>query len=274
MMRESRNRGAAIACWLFVCAVLLAPAVQADLTSGTENGAAPGPFLPLGTGGGCVEDFDGVTAPALPGGWTTSFVNGASCSAGSDWTTDTAAPDTAPNAAFHNDPNCITDNYLDSPVFTPQAGAQLTFRNNYNMESNFDGGVLEISVNAGPWTDIISAGGSWVSGGYNGTISASFQSPIAGRMAWTGNSNGYLTTTVDLPPAAIGQSVSLRFRMASDVSVSSQFWRVDTIDVTPCGGGGGGPVSVLEIPTMSSSGLAALGLLLIAAAFVWMRRNA
>src|SRR5205814_6037699 len=62
-----------------------------------------------------TQNFDGVVAPALPAGWTTSFVNGGTCTQGNNWTTATAVVDTAPNAAFHNDPTCVTDNYLVSP---------------------------------------------------------------------------------------------------------------------------------------------------------------
>ena len=60
-------------------------------------------------------------------------------------------------------------------------------------------------------------------------------SPIAGRRAWSGNSNGFITTVVDLPGLIpIGQ---LRWRMASDNSGSGEGWRVDTVDVTWCQGG-------------------------------------
>src|SRR5258705_4005667 len=100
------------------------------------------------------------------------------------------------------------------------------------MESSFDGGVLEISINGGAFTDIVTAGGNFVTGGYNGTISVNFLSPIAGRQAWTGNSAGYITTTANLPASANGQPVKLRFRMASDCSVSATGWTIDTVKVT------------------------------------------
>src|SRR5207248_10835462 len=51
---------------------------------------------------------------------------------------------TSPNAAFHNDPTCVTDNYLVSPSINITSGtAVLDFRNAFNLESGFDGGVLE-----------------------------------------------------------------------------------------------------------------------------------
>ena len=194
-----------------------------------------------------TENFDGVTAPALPAGWTTAFTNGdgdctvggALCTLGTNWTTTSTAPvDTAPNAAFHNDPSCVTNNTLDTPnISLTSTAAQVTFRNNFNVESTFDGGVLEVSspnINAGAFTDILNAavGGSFVSGGYNATISTNFLSPIAGRQAWSGNSGGFVTTTANLGPNVAGQTIKLRFRFASDCSVSGTAWRIDTIRVT------------------------------------------
>jgi hypothetical protein len=113
----------------------------------------------------------------------------------------------------------------------------LYFRHSYNLESGRDGGVLEISIAGGAFTDIITAGGSFAQAGYNGTISTGFLSPIGGRPAWTGSSGGYITTGINLPPAASGQNVVFRFRLATDCSGAGTGWRVDTITgtlPTPC----------------------------------------
>ena len=72
------------------------------------------------------------------------------------------------------------------------------FLNNYALEDRFDGGVLEISVDAGPFQDILAAGGGFLRGGYNGNISTCCGNPLAGRQAWTGNSGGFIDTDVDL----------------------------------------------------------------------------
>jgi HYR domain-containing protein len=188
-----------------------------------------------------MENFDGVTAPALPAGWVSNTTNGDAdctvggplCTLGTQWTTVSGSSDTAPNHAFHNDPSCVTDSTLDTPsIAIPASASQLTFKNFYNTESTFDGGVLEISINGGAFTDIVTAGGSFVTGGYNATISTTFLSPIAGRMAWSGNSGAFITTTVNLPAAAQGMPIKLRFRMASDCSVSATGWNIDTIKIT------------------------------------------
>ena len=185
------------------------------------------------------ENFDGVVAPALPAGWTTSFTNGAAnctpsgtCALGSNWTTVNTSSDTAPNSAFHNNPSCVTDNSLDSPTIAiTTATTVVTFRHQFNLEATFDGGVLEISINGGAFTDIVTAGGSFSQGGYTNTISTNFLSPIAGRQAWSGISGGYITTAANLPAGAAGQNVKLRWRLASDCSVSSTGWNVDTISI-------------------------------------------
>ncbi|MEY2504879.1 MAG: hypothetical protein QOG27_1159, partial [Verrucomicrobiota bacterium] len=193
------------------------------------------------------ENFDGVIAPNLPANWSASFTSGAAdctpagtCAQGTNWVTTTSGSDTAPNCAFHNAPDCVTDSNLDTrPFAIPGIGGgnQLYFRHNYNLESGRDGGVLEISIAGGAFTDIITAGGSFGQGGYNGTISTGFLSPIGGRPAWTGNSNGYITTSINLPSAANGQNVVFRFRLATDCGGAGTGWRVDTITGTlpkPC----------------------------------------
>jgi hypothetical protein len=177
------------------------------------------------------ENFDGVVAPALPAGWTAVNAVGLD---GILWVTSTTTPDTAPNAAFVNDPSSVHDKRLDTPVIAiPASGTfQLKFRHRWALETNFDGGVLEASVDAGPFTDILAAGGSFVSGGYNATISTSFSSPIAGRQAWSGSFNtAYTNTVVNLPGSFSGHNVQFRFRMGSDNSVAATGWRVDTITV-------------------------------------------
>ena len=98
--------------------------------------------------------------------------------------------------------------------------------------------VLEISIAGGAYADIITAGGTFVTGAYTGPISTAFASPIAGRNAWNGNSGGYIDSVVNLPPAANGQNVQLKWRMASDNSVAAVGVRIDNIQVsvTTCGG--------------------------------------
>jgi uncharacterized delta-60 repeat protein len=190
------------------------------------------------------ENFDGVTAPALPAGWVaTNPVPGN----GILWVTSTITPDTLPNSAFIDDQEGISDKVLDSPPITiDSASAVLSFRNNFDLEFSggfyWDGGVLEVSspnINGGAFTDITNAavGGSFISGGYIGTVADTCGNPLAGRMAWSGYSGGYINTVVNLGPTVNGQTITLRFRMGSDCVVYASGWHIDGLTVTsgPCG---------------------------------------
>jgi hypothetical protein len=174
------------------------------------------------------EHFDVVTSPDLPAGWTT-FLNGI----GPAWAVSTAQSDTPPNSAFAGDPNGVSDNQLISPpIVVNFTNAQLTFRHYYNSEAGYDGGVLELSVNGGAFMDILTAGGTFVTNGYNARISSYYQNPLAGRQAWSGNSGGFITTVVRLPPDTTGQTIQLRWRFGSDNSNGGVGWYVDSILVS------------------------------------------
>jgi len=107
----------------------------------------------------------------------------------------------------------------------------LTFRHSYALESGYDGAVLEVKIGAGAFQDVLAAGGSFVAGGYNLTLSAAYSNPLGGRQAWSGSSGGFLTTTAHLPASASGQTIQLRWRRGSDTSVAGTGWRVDTLSL-------------------------------------------
>lgn len=198
----------------------------------TVNSTNLGPItynfsLPIGQRAAlsAYENFDGVTAPNLPAGWTTSHVG-----AGLGWATSTTNPDTAPNDAATGDQANEGTNYLVSPpIPVNTALGQLSFRNLYNLEDGFDSMSLQIKVGNGAYQDIIAAGGSFVAGGYNSNI------------GWTGLSGGttaaptYITTTVNLPPTTNGQFVQLRWSVHSDsntIAPGVAGARIDTIQLS------------------------------------------
>jgi hypothetical protein len=202
------------------------------------------------------EDFDGVTTPSLPAGWTTAEWQTFPGSSPTLFVTTTGAgvtlpsPDSAPNCAAIGEYSKSSDVVLTSPSFTVTSSqSQLTFRHAYTLEAGqtagtatvaYDGAVLEISTNDGAtWTDIVTAGGMWSAGGYdNRVISACCENPGAGRTAWsgrsTGGTSGWKTTTVSLPLAA-DASARIRFRLLTDkANTVSPFegWRIDSVAIT------------------------------------------
>lgn len=176
-----------------------------------------------------AENFDGVTAPALPAGWTAVVSSGTPV----PWTSTVSTADTAPNSVSAATSDSISDNLLVSPSLNiPASGAQLSFRHRWDLEEEYDGGILEISIDGGSFSDIIAAGGTFLAGGYNDTISVGSGSPIAGSAAWTGYmDDGYITTRVSLPAAALGKTARFRWRLTSDISFSdpSAGWHIDNV---------------------------------------------
>ncbi len=211
-----------------VCGSKLTVSVVVTSNLGTETKTfqlqigAPTPIF--------TENFDGVTAPALPAGWTPARVGAMPLFA-----TTTAASSSAPNSAFTTFAGSDSSSELVSPsVAIPATGAQLTFRHSYLSELEFDGGVLEISINGGAFADITDAGGVFETGGYNWAFARTADgntTALQSRAAWTGNSNGFVTAIVNLPASTYGQNVRFKFRAVSDSSgtVANQHWRIDSL---------------------------------------------
>ena len=178
------------------------------------------------------ENFDGAVAPAFPAGWTAASVQN-----GINFVNSPLNPDTAPNSAFAVNPATVgggTDLTSPSMPITASA-ATVSFRNRYDTEGGWDGGVLEISIGGGAFADIITAGGRFIENGYDGVLGVGTNNPLNSRNAWNGNSNGYKTSTVQLPAAAANQNVQLRWRFGADDNTVGQGpnpgWYVDTIRV-------------------------------------------
>jgi uncharacterized repeat protein (TIGR01451 family) len=182
------------------------------------------------------QNFDGVTPPALPAGWSNAVSGG-----GLNWGASTTLRDSSPNAASVTGTTNRGLSELYSPVIPiASSSAQLLFKQNFNTETDpvdvsrcYDGGVLEISINNGPFADILSAGGSFVSGGYTKTISTTNDNPLVGRLAWGGVSSNFITTVINLPAAAAGNNVSFKWRFGTDTGnyFGQSAWYIDTISV-------------------------------------------
>jgi extracellular elastinolytic metalloproteinase len=106
------------------------------------------------------------------------------------------------------------------------AAPYLVFKHKYNTEFTGDGGVLEANA-IGIWQDL---GNKMIVNGYNNSILRTTPSSIAGRQAFTGESNGWVTTVVDLSDYA-GQVIDIRFRFGTDEGGAVGGWYIDDIEV-------------------------------------------
>jgi len=138
-------------------------------------------------------------------------------------------------------PDAITDASARLTAFSVPSNAYLHFAQAYGFETgynpgdptfyNFDGGVLEYSINNGStWVD---AGSLIDFNGYKGTIFTGAGNPLSGHSAFVGASHGYISTRLNLASLA-GQTVSFRWRMGLDEAAYAWGWWVDNIKVYTC----------------------------------------
>lgn len=182
------------------------------------------------------QTFDFVPAPEMASGWTTS-----SSGQLAPWVNSSSISDSPPNSMRVEEPTTPGVSELDSPpILINSTAARLSFRNRYDIEADdqdatlcYDGGVLEIKIDSGPWADLLNAGGSFISGGYTRTVDSTTDSAFAGKRVWGGNSGGFITTEAALPASAAGHMVQFRWRFATD---SGNFyggtgWNIDSVSV-------------------------------------------
>ena len=108
---------------------------------------------------------------------------------------------------------------------TIPANAYLYFYHTFDLESGWDGGVIEYSTDGTNWMD----GSSLIDSGQNyvGSVSA------LGRTGFTGPSHGYVSTRLNLSSLS-GQNVRFRWRMATDASVYVWGWWLDDVRIYTC----------------------------------------
>jgi hypothetical protein len=185
------------------------------------------------------QNFDRSHLAQLPIRWSRSAIDRSK-----EWTVSRARPRSGTRSAFSPDPMQAGVNEMVSPVFlVTTTNAKLSFANWYEFDTTFlrnrlyDGSVLEIRIGDGMWKDVLDAGGSFESGGYDGPIDACCQNPLAGRLGWSGRSgvnqtSEFITTKLDLPAAAAGNRVQLRWRVGTDIGGFREGQYIDDVLVT------------------------------------------
>ncbi len=139
--------------------------------------------------------------------------------------------------AWHaNAPATTSDQRLVSPSITVPSGqtpVNLRFWNYQMMESRsggcYDGGILEVSTNAGSsWTQITSG---LLTDPYDGPFASG--NPLGTVNAWCGSPQDWLNSIVNLSPYA-GQTVQFRWRLGTDTGVGMEGWYIDDVVVQAC----------------------------------------
>ncbi|UCF66551.1 MAG: trypsin-like peptidase domain-containing protein [Acidobacteriota bacterium] len=190
--------------------------------------------LPTGTANVDEQFRDEMEAGV--NGWTEQTLSGSNA-----WLQTTADSFSPSHSWFVEDISTVSDAVLVMPALPALAErSRLLFRHRINAENNYDGGVLEYSTDGASWLD---AGALIVRGGYTSTISTSFSSPLGGREAWSGDSGGWQQVEADLSSLA-GADLELRWRFATDSSVSDEGWYIDDVVVESTSYSCNGPLAV------------------------------
>lgn len=116
------------------------------------------------------------------------------------------------------------------------AGAKLRFNHSYDFDTNYDGGVVEYSLNNGAsWADALLGPGALPSTGatYDGSLSVGYGNPMGGQSAFTLRSHGYTGTQIDLSSLA-GQTARFRFRIGVDDIFGGFGWLIDDFQIYTC----------------------------------------
>ncbi|MDH3196846.1 MAG: choice-of-anchor D domain-containing protein [Candidatus Krumholzibacteria bacterium] len=183
------------------------------------------------------ETFDGVAAPALPPGWTTTNLSGAL----NAWVTSGALSSSGPNSAFCADVAVTSLNELRSPLLPIPPGTELVrvqFAETHDIEVDFerrawDGALLRMEVDgavklAGSFSETFEPFYQWQ---MNRQSSAS--QPLQDLSCWSDNTTPNFQDVVIEYPSLGGTNVRLRFDMSTDgfVGTASGIF-IDDVEVS------------------------------------------
>jgi len=141
-------------------------------------------------------------------------------------------------------------NYSDAALYTRKfeltGTSQMTFwhwldAEQYNSTQAWDGAVVEISIDGGPWTEIAPVGG------YSHTIVDNPDSPFPGGTPCFSGTFTWRQETFDL--SSYSGIAAIRFRFGSDGSVTQEGWYIDDVSLVN--------VIVTGVPTIRNMRLSA-----------------
>jgi PKD repeat protein len=206
-----------------------------QLTSTAQVTVSITPFCALEPTGSFMADFETdnngftVLTPGRP-------------SASQPWTRLPDAKAHSPAYSFFTEAisaqAAVKDDRLISPPQLISSTTRLHFWHRFDLELDWDGGVLEVSTNGGAsYVDVLAAGGVFVKGAYSRIMG---NGGLAGRGAWTGRSPGMVGGAGDMNEVEVnlaalaGTTAIFRWRLRTDdltVDETAGWW-VDDIQFT------------------------------------------
>lgn len=175
------------------------------------------------------EKFDGVAAPALPAGWSTSTISGTA----NPWRTSTTYASSGPNAAYCADIGTVSLNRLASPAMTVPGDCDLldvTFDITHNLEDAgggtrlaWDGALLKVRIGG---SQIVLAGAFsydfdpfYPNQFYR--MSGASANPLQDLACWSGDVTPNFSSVHLQFPGLAGQQVELLWDLGTDGAVGT-----------------------------------------------------
>ena len=180
-----------------------------------------------------TETFDGVTKT-----WTASLASGADTQL---WSIVQPVAGDANQMIWGQNIEGVSDHRYESPDLMVGSGTfTMTFKHRYQFEFSqgtfWDGAVIEYSADGGTtWDDVSALPG--VNPGYTGTIEASGNNPLGGKLGYTDATAGFdfgtmVSQTIDFGSALANKTVKVRFRLGTDEAVGAGGWYIDDVAFT------------------------------------------
>ena len=148
---------------------------------------------------------------------------------GNNWQVTNADAYTGTSAFFAQNVATASEQRLSIEIPMPNNGQRrgISFWHRFNTEDGWDGGIVEISPNGVFW---LNASGYILENNYNGSLNPSADHSLSGEQAFTGDSDGWIQTTIDLESIAWSNLI-VRFRFVSDGEVGGEGWFVDDVRI-------------------------------------------
>jgi hypothetical protein len=209
----------------------------------------------VGAGYGAVDSF--ITSPIVStfpymqnfdGTGNTGWASQSNGGAPNDWVLGSPAK-TLLSGAFSGTKAWVTkltgdySTSHDASVVSPQFDFTgftndpvVRFKHRLIMEPCCDGGMLEMSINGGPWVKIENTIGS--GDNFNTPAARSWYNTGAQGNSWSdistlfsSNASGWISSQVALPGAAGQSNIKFRLTFITDGSVEEEGWEIDDIEV-------------------------------------------
>lgn len=114
---------------------------------------------------------------------------------------------------------------------------EMSFWHFYGLEADYDGGVIEISINGSSWADVTAVGGVF-DVGYDGEVTGGASQVLTDRPVFHGRNNAADAgpwggmESINFGTALNGNEVKLRFRIGTDTNSNDLGWWIDNVTFT------------------------------------------